>query len=209
MVKFALFSLLLLIIATDTPAQWTEVKRLVQQADREPKKADSLLNAAHRLSKASVARDPNNADEHLWLANATGRLAQTKGGMEKMELAKVVKLEAEKALQLNPKHAAAHMTLGAWMFYVADLSFIEKGFMKVLDPGMLKMASYEKAIDHLTQAIVNGVEFPIETYYIRAMAYDALDQESKARADFQKVLTFKPRNAKDREKQEDARDWLD
>jgi tetratricopeptide (TPR) repeat protein len=207
--KFALLLMTLLCFTDVAHAQWTEVKRLVQQADREPKKADSLLNAAHRLAKVSIAKNPNSADEHLWFANATGRLAQSKSGMEKMELAKVVRDHAEKAIKLDPKHAEAHMTLGAWMFYVSDLSFIEKGFLKLIDPGMLKSASYDKAVHHLTQAIVNGVEFQLESYYIRAMAYDELDQEPKARADFQKVISFKARNAKERGFQDEARDWLD
>jgi tetratricopeptide (TPR) repeat protein len=189
-------------------AQWSEVKRLVQESDKGGPKADSLMNAAYRLARISVARDPNNSDEHLWMANAAGRLAQSKSGREKIELSKVVKSHAEQAIKLDPKNAAAHMTLGAWHFYVADLSWIEKNLARMLYE-KLPDASYERAVEELTLAINYNVEFIIETYYIRALAYEALDQDAKARADYQKILTLKPRNAKDRNFQKEARDWLD
>jgi tetratricopeptide (TPR) repeat protein len=142
------------------------------------------------------------------MANAAGRLAQSKGSREKIELSKVVKKHAEEAVRLDPNLAPAHMTLGAWHFYVADLSWIEKNMAKVLYD-KLPDASYEKAVHHLTQAINGNVEFMLETLYIRGLAYDALDNEAKARADFKAVVAMKPRNAKERGFQQDARDWLD
>src|SRR5687768_5152838 len=148
--KTALLCLALLFsLPSIVDAQWAEVKRLVQEADKRKSGTDSLLNLAYRTAKASVARTPSSAEEHLWMANAAGRLAQSKNGREKIELSKVVKRHAEEAIRLDPKLAAAHMTLGAWHFYVADLTWIEKNLARMLYE-KLPDASYEKAIEHLT-----------------------------------------------------------
>jgi hypothetical protein len=177
-------------------------------ADAQPQKRDSLLNAAYATAMQSVRAQPASAMDRLWLANAAGRLAQTKPSKEKLELSKIVKSQAEAAIQLDPNLAPAHMTLGAWHFYVADLSWIEKSLAKVLY-GKLPDASYAEAVHHLTLAINGGVENPVECYYIRGMAYEALDQDAKAQADYRAALTLPPRNAREREMQQKARAKLD
>lgn len=199
---------MLLLLPAASHAQWQEVKRQMAVADMGKGNVDSLREATYLFAKASLAKNPNSADEHWWFANAAGRYAQASPSRRKIELSKVVKYHAEEAIRLNPTHAGAHLTLGGWHFYVADLSWVEKNISKVLF-GKLPDASYEKAVYHLTFAINNNVEEILEAYYIRALAYDALDEEAKARADFKAVLTHKARTNQERRKQQEARDWLD
>lgn len=203
-----LLLVVLLLLPLTSVAQWTEVKRLMHEADAEPAKRDSLLNAAYATAMRDVKAQPAVAMERLWLANSAGRLAQTKPSREKLELSKIVKSQAEAAIQLDPNLWAAHMTLGAWHFYVADLSWIERNLAKVLY-GKLPDASYEEAVKHLTLAIGGGVDNPVECYYIRGMAYDELDQDANAKADYRAALRLPARNAREREMQQKAREKLD
>lgn len=200
--------IVLLVMPLTSIAQWTEVKRLMNEAEARPVKRDSLLNFAYQIAQRSVRQQPTSALEHLWLANSAGRLAQTKPSREKLELSKIVKSEAENAVRLDPNLAAAHMTLGAWHFYVADLSWIEKSLAKVLY-GKLPDASYAEAVKQLTLALQGGVENPVECYYIRGMAYEELDQDQNARADYRAALRLTARNARERDMQQKAKDKLD
>jgi hypothetical protein len=97
-------------------------------------------------------------------------------------LSKVVKDHAERAIQLDPKNGAAYMVLGAWNFYVADLSWLERSAAKVLY-GEIPSASYRDAVTNLTRALQLGVENKIEVYYLRGRAYEELDNDNAA-ADF-------------------------
>jgi hypothetical protein len=180
----------------------------MHEADAQPQHTDSLLNAAYSLAMQSVRARPGDAMERLWLANSAGRLAQTKPTREKLELSKLVKSQAEAAIQLEPNLAPAHMTLGAWHFYVADLSWFERNIAKMLY-GKLPDASYEDAVKHLSLAITGGVDNPVECYYIRGMAYEALDQDANAMSDYRAALKLPARNAREREMQKKAKDKLD
>jgi hypothetical protein len=100
------------------------------------------------------------------------------------------------------------MTLGAWHFYVADLSWIQKKAASVLYGG-LPPASYSQAVDLLTRALTYGVPNPVEVYYIRGRAHEELDQDAAARADFQACVAGAARNQKERGMQKEAREKLD
>jgi tetratricopeptide (TPR) repeat protein len=205
--KALLLSLLLMVPLTSS-AQWTEVKRLMNEADASPAARDSLLNRAYSTAMQSVRDQPSVAMERLWLANSAGRLAQTKGSREKLELSKIVKSQAEAAIQLDPNLAGAHMTLGAWHFYVADLSWIERNIAKMLY-GKVPDASYAEAVKQLTLALRGPVDNPVECYYIRGMAYAALDDDVRALADYRSALGLPPRNAREREMQRKAKQALE
>jgi tetratricopeptide (TPR) repeat protein len=69
-----------------------------------------------------------------------------------MEYSKVVKSEAEKALELNPKNDTASLILARWNFDMATLNPLLKGIAQALY-GQLPQASKEKAIEYFRRAI--------------------------------------------------------
>ncbi len=73
-----------------------------------------LLERAVKLARKAVLSDPNNADAHLQLARVIGRRAETVGVFEAAGEAEKIRESTENALRINPKLAAAHISLGRW-----------------------------------------------------------------------------------------------
>ena len=206
----ALLFLLGVVPAVPAIAGWSAVRDLVRSGDAltDEKAREKIYRKAYTTAILSVKAGPNVSNEYLWLANAAGRLALVADVKERIALSKVVKDNAERAIALDARNGAAYMTLGAWHFYVADLSWVQKNAAKVLYGG-LPPASYEKGIELLTKALVLGVENPVEVYYIRGRAREELDRDAAASEDYRRCIAGSPRNAKEREMQADARDRLD
>lgn len=198
--------LAIVLTSSDAFASWTRVRDMVHEADRisDVDKRIALLRKAYAEARETVRRSPRESNAFLWLANSAGRLAQAVGMNEKLNLAKVVKESAEKAVALDPKNGAAHMTLGAWHFYVADVSWVERNAAKALF-GELPSATYETAIDHLTKALTHGVENPIEARFLRGRAFAEIEDDAKATADFRTCMATPARNDSEKRFQGRAR----
>lgn len=190
---------------------WTEVRDLVRSTDKltDKKKVEENYRKAYTMAQAAVKNTPKESDAWLWLANSAGRLAQVVGSKEKIELSKVVKDNAEKAIALDTRNGAAYMTLGAWHFYVADLSWLQKQGAKLLYGG-LPPATYQDAIKNLLKAMELGAENPVEIYYLIAKSYQELDNDKEALSYFKKCAnTGTPRNEKEKGFQKEAKNNID
>lgn len=191
-------------------ADWTSIRDLVRAADATTNVSDKqrLLRKAYAESKESVRKSPRISNEYLWLANAAGRLAQAVGAKERIALSGVVKVNAEKAIALDAKSGAAYMTLGAWHYYVANISWLERTAAKAFY-GVVPPASFAKAVTNLTLALKYGVENPVEVYFLRGRAHDELDHEEQATADYRACVAGAARNPSERDIQNRARRHLD
>jgi tetratricopeptide (TPR) repeat protein len=196
--------------APSARANWESVRDLVRQGDKlsDEDKQEQLYRQAYAAAKTSVAAAPNSSNEHLWLAIAAGRLGLIASTKERIELSKVVKDHAERAIALDAKNGQAYMVLGAWHFYVADLSWVQKNAAKIFYGG-LPPASYQEAVNNLTKSLKYGVDNPVETYYLRGRAYEELDNDAAAAADYKLCIQGKARSQKELDLQSDAKDRLD
>jgi|GEM_PF-2400033 len=190
-------------------ADWKEVRSLIVQGEtqKDRKQQEAIYRRAYTMAQRSVAASPGSSNEHLWLANAAGRLAMVVSNDERIELSKVVKDNAERAIALDGRNGQAYMTLGAWHYYVAGLSWVQRTAANVFYGG-LPDASYRDAVNNLSKAVKFGVENPVEAYYLRALTYRKLDNDQAARADFRRSAEAKARNARERELQQKARKWI-
>lgn len=77
---------------------------------------EGLFERALGLAQKAVRSDPGNADAHMQLARATGRLAQVIGSLEAADRGYVEKIReaTEDALRLDPDMASAHVSLARW-----------------------------------------------------------------------------------------------
>jgi tetratricopeptide (TPR) repeat protein len=201
---------MLLCAAMPLRADWTAVRALVQQGDKitDETKQEEIYRKAYTMAQASAAANPKVSNEFLWLAAAAGRLALVASTGERIRLSKVVKDNAERAIALDNSNGSAYMVLGAWHFYVSDLSWIQKNAAKAFYGG-LPPASYQDAVTNLTKALKYNAENPVEIYYIRGRAYEELDQDAAARNDFKACIAGSPRNEKERGMQKEAREKLE
>ncbi|HET7437785.1 MAG TPA: tetratricopeptide repeat protein [Thermoanaerobaculia bacterium] len=106
-------------------------KAALEQGD--PEKAAGLLEKA-------VAAKPNNAEYHYVLGSAYGQWAQSAGMFKQVSLAKKVKAEFERAVQLDPRFYNARM--GLISFYM-----VAPGFMGGGEDKALAQAAEMKKID--------------------------------------------------------------
>lgn len=203
------WTLLVLFAPSLSLANWEEVRELVRSADKtaDKEKQQKILEKAYAMAESSVKAQPNVSNEWLWHANAAGRLAQISPTKEKLILSKTVKESAEKAVMLDPTNGSAYMTLGAWHFYVADLSWFERSAAKLLY-GSIPPATYQDAVDYLTKAIEFGAENPTEVYYIRGRAYEELDRDAEAKSDYANCIKQTARNEKEKKQQREAKERL-
>ncbi|NUM77021.1 tetratricopeptide repeat protein [candidate division KSB1 bacterium] len=91
---------------------------------------------AERFARRCVALYPDSAQGHFFLAVALGRVALNVGGKQKVRLSKEIKIAAEHALALDPRHDGAMHVLGRWHYELANLSWVLRAFAKVLYGGV-------------------------------------------------------------------------
>ncbi len=198
------------VAAPQARADWKEVRTLVLSGEKlsNDDQQESVYRRAYEMAQRSVAANPKSSHEYLWLANAAGRLAMVASNKERIQLSKVVKESAERAISLDPKNGQAYMTLGAWHYYVANLSWVQKSAAKAFY-GDIPEASFKTAVANLSKAIQYGVENPVEVYYLRALAYREMDNDTAALADFQRCTQAQARNAGEQKIQKRAREKME
>ena len=76
----------------------------------------AFFERAVALARKAVLADEQNADAHLQLAHAVGRLAQTVGSLEAASkgYAETIREAAENAIRIDPELSSAHIILGRW-----------------------------------------------------------------------------------------------
>jgi tetratricopeptide (TPR) repeat protein len=147
-------------------------------------------------AKRAVHEAPNNSDAHSCLSIAYGKITDFVDNKTKMEYSKVIKSEAEKAVELNPNNAFALLVLARWNFDMATLN----PFLKVIAEtlyGHLPPASKEKAVEYFQRAIAAAPDrIILHAEYARAL--DAMGRTPEAKAEWLKVTQLKPSDADDR-----------
>ena len=88
---------------------------------KEKTRLDLFLDVAQR-AEAQIANDAKNPNAHYWLANALGRYSQGISVAKALAqgLGSKVKTALETTITLQPKHADAHIALGAFHAEVID-----------------------------------------------------------------------------------------
>jgi tetratricopeptide (TPR) repeat protein len=162
--------------------------------DRSQKLAFAKLCLEYAKKAVQVA--PENADAHVCLSIAYGKMTDFTDNKTKMEYSKVVKAEAEKAVELNPKNDLALLILARWNFDMATLNPILKAFAQTLY-GQLPPASKELAVEYFQRAIAAAPQKIIH-HAEYAQALETMGKATEARAEWVKVKQLKPTDAEDR-----------
>src|ERR1700761_3121017 len=147
-------------------------------------------------AKKAVQQAPDNADAHVCLSVAYGKMTDFVDNKTKMEYSKVVKSEAERAIQLNPKNDVALLILARWNFEMATLNPVLKVIAQTLY-GQLPPASKEQAIEYFQRSIAAAPNGIIQHAQF-AEALDSMGKTAEARSEWLKVKQLKPVDAEDR-----------
>ncbi len=152
-----------------------------------------LLERAVTLARKAVASDPANADAHMQLARAIGRRAETVGVFEAAGEAEKIRESTEKALQINPKLASAHISLGRWH---SELVGAMGSFMARTAYGARKedaLASFEKAL-----ALAPNAKYVPLQYALGLLALDDFKYREKARSLLMQSISLPAKDAYER-----------
>lgn len=161
---------------------------------------------ALEYSQRAAALDPSDAVNVLSLAVCHGTLAVYSDTRTKIAYSRLVRTEAERALQLNPHYAWAHHVLGRWHYEVASLGATSRLLVRLLYGG-LPAASVDEGIRHLRLACTLE---PDELNHVLELgfAYAAANQPDQARRAWERGLAMPSRGKHDEPAKQRAREAM-
>lgn len=162
-----------------------------------------LLDRALDYSQRATDLDPNDPVNVLSLAVTRGKIAGLGDNKSKVEAARDIKADAQRAIELDPDYAWAHHVLGRWHREVNELSTIARFFSKVLYGG-IPDASIEDAVYHLNKARALDPE-NLSHMVELGFAYQAAGENDKARHYFERGLGMPIREKHDEDAKQRAR----
>jgi len=121
--------------------------------DVERGKAEELYRQGVAAARRAVAAGPDTPNAHFVLAVCLGRLALVEGGKARIRLAKEVKKEAERTIELEPRHDGAYVVLGRWNDAVATLGWFRRAVGGVIYGGLPSGGTVEKAAEMFRKAV--------------------------------------------------------
>jgi tetratricopeptide (TPR) repeat protein len=169
-------------------ANWRAALTLIdlgEQSDAAGKnrQRDSSYTQAERYANRAVAVDSAGADGHFALAAAVGLASLTMGQKARIRRAGVIRREALRTIELNPRHDGAYHILGRWNAEIMRLSGLSRFFAKnFLGGGIFGQASWSRAIANMEKAVELD---PGRIYHHLELAQIYLDRKRKADAETQ------------------------
>lgn len=158
---------------------------------------------ARQLASRAIQGAPNNAQAYFERARATGRVAQTRGILESLGLAREMRADLERAISLNNAMGSAYVALGLW-----HAELVGKGLIASSATG----ASAAQVRPNFERAVSLDAQNP--TYRLEygralmAMAGRNNNVRNEARAQLQRAVALSPRSAAERADVEAAQELL-
>lgn len=172
-------------------------------ATRSKDEAKAVAEKALDYGKRAVAKDATNAKAHLNLSICYGKMTDFVGNKTKIEYAKIIRDEAQRSIDLDPKDDFAWHVLGRWNSGVANLNSVLKAVANWVYGGLPPASNeeavkcFKKAIELAPQRLMHHAEL--------AHAYRDLGQAERAAQEWQNVLGIRPMDSQDETYQKEAK----
>ncbi len=174
-------------------------------SDKE-KRNEYFMNS-EKYARKAVALNPDGSKGHLYLAIAIGRVALDAGKKEQVRLSKEIKVEVDKALELDPNDGIAWHVLGRWNRKMATLGWLQRKFANIFLGGVPKDASVDSAVLDFKRAIALDPGH-INNYLELGITYEETKEKDKAIAMYEKVLELPKKDADDDKYKKEAKEYL-
>ena len=148
------------------------------------------LQTARTYAEKAYLLRPNDAHANYILALGRGGVAFVGSPKEKLRGAYELKKYLDKALNLNPKHAAAWYLLSKWNEAIADLNFAEVAAARLLYNGVPPGASVDNAVECMKKAVACDADNILYIFEL-ARLYDELEEEEEVIRLLEKAMTLK------------------
>jgi tetratricopeptide (TPR) repeat protein len=158
--------------------------------------AEVYVNKAVSSAELFQSMYPDSALSYTYLALSYGNIAMFKGGKEKIKYAFKVKLNAEKAMKMNPEDIYPYIILGIYLREAANLNWFEKLFAKSFLGGVPE-GTYEESKQMFYKSLFldPGV---ISAYYNLSKTYDKLNDRKNEIDCLNRVIQLPVRNFRDK-----------
>jgi tetratricopeptide (TPR) repeat protein len=180
----------------------------VGQGVKDEDRAHAWYQLGASYGRRAVKANPDAPQGHFVIAEAVGLVALDAGVRERVKMAEEIRAQALATVKADSTYAGGWHILGRWSEGVMDLSGPARFFAKAfLGAQVFGEASWKKARDDLARAvrlepdrIVNRLEL--------GKVYEKTDRPDDARKELQQTLRLPPRDEKDCDYLEEARQLL-
>jgi tetratricopeptide (TPR) repeat protein len=161
-----------------------------------------LAERALACSLRAVEVDSNNSTAHACVAVCYAKNSAFADIKTQVSYSRQIKIEAEKAVALDPKQDIGYYLLGRWNYGVANMGLLSRTFVKVVYGGLPK-ASNEEAIANYKKAIQLAPERAMH-HAALAMVYETVGKEQLEILELKECGKLKPTGLEDEDAQRDA-----
>ena len=165
-----------------------------------------MIARALACSQQAVKDAPTNATAHASLAVCYAKSCKFADVKTELADSRLLKLEADKTIALDPKQDIAYYLLGRWNYGIARAGFFSRAYVKMVYGG-LPHASLEDAVLNFKKACALAPD-RILNHAGLAMAYDALGEKRLEIAELEKCFALKPLGPEDTDALRDAKKKL-
>jgi tetratricopeptide (TPR) repeat protein len=165
-----------------------------------------LVTDALSCSQQAVKADPQNAIAHASLAVCYAKSCLFADVKTELAYSRLFKLEAEKAIALDPRQDVAYYLLGRWNYGIASAGFFSRAYVKIIYGGLPK-ASFQDAVVNFKKAVELAPD-RILNHAGLAMAYEATGDKILEIVELEKCCALNPLGPEDLEARRDAQNKL-
>lgn len=160
---------------------------------------------ALKIADRAIQIDPQNVYGYERKSMAFAGLVDVQGLKQKVQLADSVRINAEIALEIDPKSDRALHILGRWHYEVSQFGGLMRFFARLFF-GTAPEASYEEALYYFKTSS-KLQDFPVHHYWI-GLTHLKLKNKDQAKFHFQHLLTLENQHHNDEFFKEQAREKL-
>ncbi len=181
---------------------WKLGRSLNMKGESAPRDSQLVIfEEARDAEKRALELNEADADAHFQLARALGKIALFKGIFKSVSLAKQVRREAQRALQLDSLHDGAWHVLGRWHRDVGKKP-------KILRlPMGLSAANKKDALAFMKRAVELNPEY-VNHHLEMGITYLRLKDKDAARMEFEKTLELPSQRPLDEKYKSEAKKYL-
>lgn len=146
---------------------------------------------------------PLSAESHVCVAICYAKQFPYSDNQTKVNYSRLIKAEAEKCVELDPKYDLGYHMLGRWNYEVSSMNFFVKGLVRIAYGGLPK-ASREAAVEYFKKAIELNPHRVIHHLQLARM-YHVTGREKLVAGELQRCAELTPVDKDDRDAQDIAR----
>ena len=162
----------------------------------------ALVAGALACSLQAVHDDSNSATAHACVAVAYARSCAFADIKTQLAYSRRFKLEAEKAIALDPRQDIAYYLLGRWNYEIASVGMFSRAYVRLVYGGLPK-ASYQAAIANFQKAIELAPDRILHHAGL-AMACEAAGERQPAIVEWKRSRAMTPAGPEDQDAQREA-----